>query len=50
MIKIGIYHKANISCRHSIAARHWGEMADLPGISTDNSFVLNFGKEVEYTL
>ena len=23
-------------------------MADLPGINTDDSLVLNFGKEVEY--
>ena len=27
-----------------------GKMADLPGISTDYSLVLNFCKKVEYTL
>ena len=25
-------------------------MADLPGMSTDDSLVLNFGKEVEHAL
>ena len=28
----------------------WGKMADLHGISTDDSLFLNFGKEAEYAL
>ena len=30
---------------HSMATRHWGKMADLPGISTDTSLALNFGED-----
>ena len=37
-------------CRESIATRCWGKMVDLRRISTDDSLVSNFGKEVEYTL
>ena len=50
VLTVSIRLYTNIRCGHNIATRHWGKKTDLPGISADYSLVLNFGKEVEYTL